>query len=226
KLLFYNPAWNGMRQYHLYDLDSGGGFRRADEPRLLFAYMQKHDAAASALPLYLDVVNRYPKTRAARDALYTAAVCHDRLADYNSYWRAIYDRGGFAGERMVNYQDVRRIYPDYRYPLGTRRWEPATRTVNGGPGWALPPPKPKPKPRPSRAHRMLARLNKVTQIVLLPIANIVNGLLKICTAILLTTWKVILWVSHWLWLGYLCFWLWFVWRRSREARRLMREGLG
>ena len=125
-----------MRHYYLYDLDNGGGFRRADESRLLFEYMQKHDAAASALPIYLDVVNRYPNTRAARDALYTAAVCHDRLASYNNYWRAIYDRGGFAGERKVDYKDVRRVYPDYRYPLGTNGWEPATRTVNGGLGAA------------------------------------------------------------------------------------------
>ncbi|HJQ22731.1 MAG TPA: outer membrane protein assembly factor BamD [Blastocatellia bacterium] len=222
-LLFYNPAWNGMRHYYLYDLDSGG-YRRADESRLLFEYMQKHDAASSALPFYLEVADRYPNTRAARDALYTAAVCHDRLANYNNYWRAIYERGGFAGARMVDYKDVRRAYPDYRYPLGTIGWEPATRTVNGGPGWELPP-KPKPKPRPSRTRRVLARLNKLTQVALLPVANIVNGLLKMCTAILLASWKVILWVGHWLWLGYLCFWLWFVWRRSRDARRLMREGL-
>lgn len=39
-------------------------------------------------------------------------------------------------------------------------------------------------------------------------------------------WKVVLWICHWLWMGYLCFWLRFMWRRSREARRLVREGLG
>ncbi|HKQ08486.1 MAG TPA: outer membrane protein assembly factor BamD [Blastocatellia bacterium] len=222
-LLFYNPAWNGMRQYHLYDLDSGGGFRRADESRLLFDYMQKHDAASSALPIYLDVVNRYPNTRAARDALYTAAVCHDRLASYNNYWRSIYDRGGFAGSRMVNYQDVKRAYPGYRYPLGTRGWEPATRTVNGGPGWALPP---KPKPRPSRARRALLLFNKVMQVAFKPLGDAVSAIVKTITAIFQAIWKAVLWVCHWLWLGYLCFWLRFMWRRSREARRLMREGLG
>lgn len=222
-LLFYNPAWNGARHYHLYDLDSGGGFRRADESRLLFDYMQKHDAASSALPIYLDVVNRYPNTRAARDALYSAAVCHDRLASYNNYWRSIYDRGGFAGSRMVNYQDIKRAYPDYRYPLGTRGWEPVTRTVNGGPGWALPP---KPKPRPSRARRALLLFNKVSQVAFKPLGDAVNAIVKTITAILQAIWKAVLWVCHWLWLGYLCFWLRFMWRRSREARRLMREGLG
>jgi hypothetical protein len=50
-------------------------------------------------------------------------------------------------------------------------------------------------------------------------------MVKTTTAILLWSWKAILWVCHWLWLGYLYLWLRFVWRRSREARCLMREGL-
>ncbi|MEN3332891.1 MAG: Outer rane lipoprotein [Blastocatellia bacterium] len=221
-LLFYNPAWNGTRYYYLYDLDYSGCFRRADESRLLLDYMQKHDAAARALPIYLDVVNRYPKAQAARDALYTAALCHERLANYNNYWRAIYERGGYAGNRMVNYKDVKRAYPDYRFPLGTIGWEPATRTVNGGPGWELPP---KPKPRPSRTRRALARLNLLAQLALKPLANAVNSVLNTINAIFQAIWKAVLWICHWLWMGYLCFWLRFVWRRSREARHLVREGL-
>lgn len=221
-LLFYNPAWNGTRYYHLFDLDDSGCFRRADESRRLFDYMQKHDAAATALPLYLEVADRYPKTRAAQDALYTAACCHERLANYNNYWRAIYERGGFAGNRMVNYKDVRRAYPGYHFPLGTIGWEPATRTVNGEPGWPIPP---KPKPRPSRTSRLLARLNLLTQVALKPLANAVNSALKTVYTIFQAIWKAVLWLCHWLWLGYLCFWLRFVWRRSREARSLVRDGL-
>jgi outer membrane protein assembly factor BamD (BamD/ComL family) len=156
-LLFYNPAaWNGDRHYRLNDLDGQGKFRQPNEAQLLFNNMQSHDRAARALPIYLEVVRRYPNTRAARDALYTAAVCHERLSEYNNYWRGIYSTGGHAGERLVTYKDVRATYPAYRLPLGTMGWEPATRTVNGGPGWAAPP---KPKPRPSRRQRLFQAAN-------------------------------------------------------------------
>ncbi|MFL6207942.1 MAG: tetratricopeptide repeat protein [Pyrinomonadaceae bacterium] len=146
-LLFYNPIWNGVRHYQLITLDEQNGYRRPGEAQLLFQHMQEHDAAARALPIYLEVVRRYPNTRAARDAFYTAAVCHDRLADYNEYWRNLYRAGLHAGERMVTYADVRAAYPDYHLPratYGTYSWEPSTRTVNGGPAWYLPP---KPRPR-------------------------------------------------------------------------------
>jgi outer membrane protein assembly factor BamD (BamD/ComL family) len=69
--------------------------------------MQSHDRAAHALGIYLEVVRRFPATSAARDALYTAAVCHERLAGYNNYWRKVYSNGNNAGARMVTYADVR-----------------------------------------------------------------------------------------------------------------------
>jgi hypothetical protein len=117
---------------------------------MLWNYSQEHDMAARALSIYLEVVRRFPDTRAARDALYTAAVCHLRLAGYNQYWRTAYDNGLHAGARMVTLADVRAAYPDYRYPRGTYGWRPSTRTVNGGPGWDAPP---KPRPRLTRAAR-------------------------------------------------------------------------
>jgi TolA-binding protein len=154
-LLFYNPlAWSGERHYLLYDYYNRGAFRGGTESQQLFDYMQQHDMASRALGIYLDVVKKYPNTRSARDALYTAAVCHERLGDYNNYWRDIYANGGRAGERLVTYKEVKRAFPDYRFPLGTFGWEPATRTVNGGPGWAE---LPKPKPKPTVKERVLSR---------------------------------------------------------------------
>ena len=141
-LLFYNPIWSGVRHYELVTLDEQNGYRRPGEAQLVFQHMQEHDAAARALPVYLEVVNRFPDTRAARDALYTAAVCHERLANYNNYWRNLYAAGLHAGARMVTYADVRAAYPAYQLPRATYGWEPSTRTVNGGPGWDAPP-KPK-----------------------------------------------------------------------------------
>jgi outer membrane protein assembly factor BamD (BamD/ComL family) len=150
-LQFYNAAaWGGIRHYLLYDLQQKG-FRQPNESQVLFEYMQKHDQAANSLPIFMEVVRRFPNTRAARDALYTAAVCHDRLAGYNDYWGEIYERGGHAGPAMVTFADVRRVYAGYRLPRGTTGWEPTTRTVNGGPGWAPPPKKIQ---RPSRWERI------------------------------------------------------------------------
>jgi hypothetical protein len=104
--------------------------------------MQEHETPARALNIYLEVVRLYPNSRAARDALYSAAVCQQHLSNFNEYWRQAYGRGLHAGERTVTYEDVRRAYPDYRLPDGTNGWEPSTRTVSGASAWPAPP-KPK-----------------------------------------------------------------------------------
>src|SRR5262249_55466319 len=111
----------------------------------------KHDIASRSLAGYMEVVRQFPNTRAARDALFTAAVCHERLSSYNNYWSQIYERGGHAGDRLVTYRDVKAAYPNYRFPPRTMGWEPATRSGNGQNAW---PPPPKPKPRPSRWKRI------------------------------------------------------------------------
>ena len=151
-LLFYNPVlWGGLRYWQLSYFALEGRYRAPNESQRLFAYMQEHETLARALKIYLEIVDRYPHTRAARDAFYSAAVCHERLSGYNPYWRDIYEAGLHAGTRMVTYTDVKSAYPTYQLPRGTYGWQPSTRTVNDGPGWAPPP---KPAPRPSRWARI------------------------------------------------------------------------
>jgi hypothetical protein len=151
-LLFYNPVvWGGMRYWYLSDFALQGKYREPNEAQRLFAYMQEHETLARALKIYLQIVEQYPHTRAARDAFYTAAVCHERLSNYNPYWRDIYESGLHAGQRMVTYTDVTAAYPSYQLPRGTYGWQPSTRTVNDGPGWQPPP---RPVPRPSRWARL------------------------------------------------------------------------
>jgi hypothetical protein len=152
-LLFYNPLAS-QGYWNLSLLAGEGRYRVANESQLLFNSTQEHERLARALKIYLDVVNRFPRTRAARDSLYTAAVCHERLSAYNPYWREIYQNGLHAGERMVTYQDVKATYPNYQLPRGTFGWQPSTRTVNGGPGWQAPPQPPKPKPRLTKSARL------------------------------------------------------------------------
>ncbi|HET6978336.1 MAG TPA: outer membrane protein assembly factor BamD [Pyrinomonadaceae bacterium] len=158
-LLFYNPIlWNGDRYWDLSNFALDGRYRAPNESENLFAYMQEHETLARALKIYLEIVERYPRTYAARDALYTAAVCHERLSNYNSYWRDIYDSGLHAGQRMVTYTDVKAAYPNYQLPRGTYGWEPSRRTVHGGPGWAQ---SPKRLPRPSRLARIRMAIERL-----------------------------------------------------------------
>jgi outer membrane protein assembly factor BamD (BamD/ComL family) len=163
-LLFYNPiawrqgySWN-TRYWNLSQLAIEAGYRTSNESQTLFNYMQEHETFARALKIYLEIAERFPRTRAARDALYTAAVCHERLSNYNPYWRGIYQNGLHAGERMVTYADVKATYPNYQLPRGTYGWQPSTRTVNDGPGWARPP---KPLPRLTKRERLKLIVNGI-----------------------------------------------------------------
>lgn len=160
-LLYYNPiAWRGMRHYDLADLDRSNRYRAPGEAEQLWLKMQEHEPVARAVVIYLDIARRFPKTRAARDALYTAAVAHERLSGYNEYWRGIYAMGLHAGDRLVTYADVRRTYPSYQLPRGTFYWEPLTRTFKGGPGWDAPPPR---VPRPTRRERLQLAAGRVLE---------------------------------------------------------------
>jgi outer membrane protein assembly factor BamD (BamD/ComL family) len=222
-LLFYNPLeWNSQRHYLLDDLDQRGAFRGPNESQMLLDYMQKHDMASSSLPIFLEVVRRFPNTRAAKDALFTAAVCHERLHEYNNYWREVYSGGGHAGPRMVTYRDVKAAYPGYKFPRGTFGWEPSTRTVNGGPGWDKPP---RPAPRPSR----WARVERLANYWSTENFKLINRMLTDIEFPVKQVWSSIVaavnWVGHWLWIIAMCCWLWFLWRRAREAIILMSEVL-
>ncbi len=148
-LLFYNPLAS-PGYYNLGEFAGEGKYRATGESQILFNAQQQHDRLARALKTYLQVAEQFPHTRAARDALYTAAVCHERLSNYNPYWREIYEKGLHAGARMVAYADVKATYPNYQLPHGTYGWQPSTRTVNDGPGWAA---APKPLPRLTRTAR-------------------------------------------------------------------------
>jgi TolA-binding protein len=156
-LLFYNPLAS-PGYWNLGELAGKGRYRVPNESQILWKATQEHERLARALNIYLQVVNRFPHTRAARDALYTAAVCHERLSNYNPYWREIYQNGLHAGERMVTYQDVKTAYPNYQLPRGSYGWQPSTRTVNNGPGWAAPP---KPTPRLTKTAQVRSFINNL-----------------------------------------------------------------
>ncbi|MFL6256614.1 MAG: tetratricopeptide repeat protein, partial [Pyrinomonadaceae bacterium] len=139
ELLFYNPAaWRGMRAEMIGSL-SESVYRAPAEAQKVWDYEQEQEGPARALVLYLEVVRRYPRTRAARDSLYTAILCQQRLSEFNGYWRNKYgEQGLHAGPRLVTLADLRREYPQYKLPIAGR-WKPSTRTVSGAPAWPAPP---------------------------------------------------------------------------------------
>lgn len=155
-LLFYNPAaWDGMRHELLSGLNFSDHFRLPGESENLLNYSKSHETLARAIPIYLDIVDRYPNTKAAKDALFSAVVAQEKLSNMNDYWRDIYGSGLFAGQRMVGNSDIRRMFPKFKWPISRLGWEAATRTVNGGSAY---PPPPKPLPKISRADRAKRKL--------------------------------------------------------------------
>ncbi|MFT3742811.1 MAG: tetratricopeptide repeat protein [Pyrinomonadaceae bacterium] len=139
-LTFYNPAlWKGARSDLLFELDSGNNLRLPNESRMIFEHFQAHETFARSLPIFLQIVDRYPNTKVAKDALFSAVVAHDRLSSMNNYWRASYSTGMYAGPRLVTNADINGRFPKFRWPLSRIKWEPATRTVNGGNAYPEPP---------------------------------------------------------------------------------------
>jgi hypothetical protein len=161
-LLFYNPTAS-PGYWNLSMLSGEGKFRVPNEAQILWNSTLEHERLARALNIYLDVVSRFPRTRAAQDSLYTAAVCHERLSSYNPYWREVYQNGLHAGQRMVTYADVKTAYPKYQLPRGTFGWQPSTRTVSGGPGWQAPPKPPLRLTRTARIRLLLHRAGDLIQ---------------------------------------------------------------
>jgi hypothetical protein len=143
-LRFYNPeAWRGNRGARLIWFGAAG-LRTPGEAEAIWRHSTTHEPVAHALRTFLDVADRFPGTKAGRDALASAVFADERLAGYNEYWREAYAIGRYAGNRRPTYAEVRTRYPKYAWPLGNgTSWEPSTRTVDGKPAW---PPKPKPVP--------------------------------------------------------------------------------
>ncbi len=201
ELTFYNPAaWQGIRGVSfLYDQV----LRTPNEAQLMRRYMEGHEPLARALKIYLEAARLYPRTRAARDSLYTAAVIHERLAVSQWYWPEQYRQGLHPGERLVTYADVRREYPRYQLPFGTLGWEPRSRTVNGGPGWAQAP-KSKPLTRVERVRRKVKRAERYASKGWELSGEVAGGRLRRWSLVLLSAVGLLL-----------------VWRATRRSRALL-----
>ena len=208
ELTFYNPAaWRGGRFYVFYYDQQ---LRAPGEAAVMRRYMEEHEPLVRALSLYQQVAEEYPRTRAARDSLYTAAVIHDRLKDFELYWPGQYKRGLHAGTRYVSYEDVRRTYPNYRLPAGTYGWEPSTRTVSGHAAWPTPP-KPRQLTGMERARLRLGRAERRVAQAWELFGEVYGGRVRVWTLAALR------WVVVGLFAGVVL----LVFRRTRRARRFL-----
>jgi hypothetical protein len=146
--------------------------RIRNESQVIFEYSQSHETLARSIPIYLEVVERFPQTKAAKDAIFSAAVAHERLSDLNDYWRQIYGGGLFAGTRMVEFGEIGRLYPNFRWPTSRHGWEASTRTVNGGPAY---PPVPTPAPKLTREQRIVRKIDRVADKVSTKVNSALNA---------------------------------------------------
>lgn len=216
-LTFYNPAaWNGSRYSLLPSIGRNDGFRLPNETGTLLEYSESHDTLARAIPVYLGIVNRFPNTRAAKDALYSAAVAHERLSIAYPYWRDVYENGLFASPQMVTYSHVRSRYPRYHFPRGTTGWEASTRTVNGGPGWAPPP---KPPPRLTRAEKAEALIKRLAGEGAAALEAKIDTTVKASNAFRRKIFDVLLITVSLLALGYGAFVAAFFWKTRGSVER-------
>lgn len=211
-LTFYNPAaWKGERFFALY---YDQHFRAPGEEQLMRRHMESHEPVVRALKIYLQIAEDYPRTRAARDALYTAAVAHERLNGFQLYWPGEYGAGLYVGNRLVTYEDVRRTYPDYRLPAGTYGWEPLTRTVYGRAAWPAPP-KPKRLTGVERASAKIKRAElRVAQVWGL-FGEVYGGRVRAWTV------KGLRWTLA----GLVALFVLLVFRRTRRARHFLYKQL-
>jgi hypothetical protein len=100
-----------------------------------------------------------------------------------------------------------------------------TRTVNGGPGWAVPP-KPKPRPpQPTFRQRAFARLKAVAKSTLKMMRKSLHRSMKMTMRFLRYTWAYSLAFLHCLWVGFSFSTLCVVFRQAQQARRRFREEL-
>jgi outer membrane protein assembly factor BamD (BamD/ComL family) len=126
--LYHNPAiWQVDRYVSLSYLSQAGRFRTGTETDVLWRHFQAHEPLVRAIEGYLEIVDRYPNSSVAPDALFRAAESHQRLANWDEktkiygleepgYWPKQYSIGRYPGGRFVTYDDVRAKYPNYELP--------------------------------------------------------------------------------------------------------------
>lgn len=157
-LLFYNPAaWRGMRHMLLSSFANAETMRRPGEQYQILESSRLHETYARAIPIYLDIVDRFPESKAAKDALYSAVVAHEKLGSLNPYWRDVYSSGFYASPRWVGNADIRRMFPKFRWPRSRLGWEASSRRVKGGPTYD---PLPKPPPKLTTEQRVVRKVEK------------------------------------------------------------------
>jgi outer membrane protein assembly factor BamD (BamD/ComL family) len=114
-LLFYNAAlWNGRRAW-LFDTYWNKRQETSADTGAVRRHMYAHEVYAHTRVLCEHIAREYPDTPAAPLALYRAACCAHRLADFNGWWREEDNRSDLERQAILLMRRMARRYP--KHPL-------------------------------------------------------------------------------------------------------------
>jgi len=115
-LLFYSPAmWQGSRAYVL-GYNWSDALNTKDDERARARHHWEHECLAQSYKLFMQVVDKYPKSKVAPEAMYSAAMSAERLSHLNPWWRA--HDSGLGKKSVALMEGLVKHHPDH--PLVTR----------------------------------------------------------------------------------------------------------
>jgi outer membrane protein assembly factor BamD (BamD/ComL family) len=121
-LLFYNPAlWEGSRSDH-FSITWNTAHATPQDEAAARQHHYEHECVNRTREICLDVARRYPRSPAAPRALYVAACCARRLADFDGWWRKENKRHDFWAESVRLMKEMARRYPGHRLTAEARKY--------------------------------------------------------------------------------------------------------
>ncbi|MBI3923767.1 MAG: hypothetical protein HY318_20265, partial [Armatimonadetes bacterium] len=121
-LLLYNaPLWQGVRA-HNFGFFWGTGHASRQDDIAAHKHQYEHECLNRAREICLKIVRRYPRSSVAPKALYRAACCSRRLADFNGWWRDENSRHSFWKESVRLMNEMARRYPHDRLAPKARKY--------------------------------------------------------------------------------------------------------
>lgn len=110
-LLLYNaPLWQGIRADNFGFFWNTGHLSKQDDIAA-HKHQYEHECLNRAREICFKIVRRYPNSSVAPKALYRAACCSRRLANFNGWWRKENSRHNYWKESVRLMNEMARRYP-------------------------------------------------------------------------------------------------------------------
>jgi outer membrane protein assembly factor BamD (BamD/ComL family) len=112
-LLFYNkPLWEGMREGNFVFYYNTAIAKPADN-KALRDHCYEHECLNRARVLFLKIVRKWPNSKVAPKALYTAACATERLSNMNEWWRKEDQRAKLTTQAISLMKELAVKYPKH-----------------------------------------------------------------------------------------------------------------